>query len=98
MPQFPSDPYEGQVFYDPYSETTYEFWIPKENDEFCKKLKIKPKWIVKSFESECVSNLFSKNGKNRYFAYNKLIDQFGYTKEQIVDLMEELKQWLKKKG
>jgi hypothetical protein len=47
---------------------------------------------VKSFESECVSNLFSKNGKNRYFAYNKLIDQFGYTKEQITDLMEELKQ------
>ena len=30
MSQFPSDPYEGQVFYDPYSETTYEFWIPKE--------------------------------------------------------------------
>ncbi len=29
MPKFPSDPYEGQVFYDPYSETTYEFWIPK---------------------------------------------------------------------
>ena len=25
MPQFPSDPYEGQVFYDPYSETTYEW-------------------------------------------------------------------------
>ena len=92
MPQFPSDPYEGQVFYDPYSDTTYEFWIPIKDDEFCKKLKIKPKWIVKSFESECVSNLFSKNGKNRYFAYNKLIDQFGYTKEQIVDLMEELKQ------
>ena len=92
MPQFPSDPYEGQVFYDPYSETTYEFWIPKKNDEFCKKLNIKAKWIVKSFESECVSGLFSKNGMNRYFAYNKLIDQFGYTKEQIVDLMEELKQ------
>ena len=30
MPQFPSDPYEGQVFYHPESETTYEFWIPKE--------------------------------------------------------------------
>ena len=56
------------------------------------KLNIKAKWIVKSFESECVSNLFSKDGKNRYFAYNKLIDQFGYTKEQITDLMEELKQ------
>ena len=59
--EFPYDPYEGQVFYDPYSETTYEFWIPRKDDEFCKKLKIKPKWIVKSFESECVSNLFSKN-------------------------------------
>ena len=73
--------------------TTYEFWIPRKDDEFCKKLNIKAKWIVKSFESECVSgNLFSKDGKNRYFAYNKLIDQFGYTKEQITDLMEELKQ------
>ena len=92
MPQFPSDPYEGQVFYDPDSDTTYEFWIPRKDDEFCKKLNIKAKWIVKSFESECVSNLFSKNGKNRYFAYNKLIDQFGYTKEQITDLMEELTQ------
>ena len=92
MPQFPSDPYEGQVFYDPYSDTTYEFWIAKKIDEFCKKLNIKAKLIVKSFESECVSGLFSKNGKNRYFAYNKLIDQFGYTKEQITDLMEELKQ------
>ena len=36
------------------SDTTYEFWIPRKDDEFCKKLKIKPKWIVKSFESECV--------------------------------------------
>ena len=69
-----------------------KIWICKKNDEFCKKLNIKAKWIVKSFESECVSGLFSKDGKNRYFAYNKLIDQFGYTKEQITDLMEELKQ------
>ena len=61
MPQFPSDPYEGQVFYDPESETTYEFWIPRKDDKFCKKLNIKAKWIVKSFESECVSGLFSKN-------------------------------------
>ena len=38
MPQFPSDPYEGQVFYDPESDTTYEFWIPRKDDEFCKKL------------------------------------------------------------
>ena len=38
MPQFPSNPYEGQVFYDPDSDTTYEFWIPRKDDEFCKKL------------------------------------------------------------
>ena len=60
------------MFYHPESETTYEFWIPKENDEFCKKLNIKAKWIVKSFESECVSNLFSKNGKNRYLCLSNI--------------------------
>ena len=32
MSQFPSDPDEGQVFYDPYSDTTYEFWIPRKDD------------------------------------------------------------------
>ena len=92
MPQFPTNPYEGQVFYDPDAKTTYEFWIPAEDDYFCKKLGIKPKWVVKSYESECVTALFSKNPKNKYIAYNKLIDQFGYSEEQISDLMEELKQ------
>ena len=79
MPQFPSDPYEGQVFYDPYSETTYEFWIPRKDDEFCKKLNIKAKWIVKSFESECVSNLFSKDGKNRLLILWKNLSNEIYT-------------------
>jgi len=54
-------------------------------------MNIKPKWIVKSFESECVTGLFSKNAKTKYFSYNKLIDEFGYTEDQISDLMEELK-------
>ena len=92
MPQFPSDPYENQVFYDPDTQTTYEFWIPAKDDYFCKKLGIKAKWVVKSYESECGTALFSKNPKNKYIAYNKLIDQFGYSEEQISDLMEELKQ------
>ena len=91
MPQFPSNPYEGQGFYDPDSDTTYEFWIPRKDDEFCKRLNIKAKWIVKSFESELVNGLFSKNAKVKYFSYNKLIDEFGYTKDQITELMDELK-------
>ena len=62
------------------------------DDYFCKKLKIKPKWVVPSYESELVNGLFSKNGKVRFFSYNKLIDEFGYTKETIAELMEELKQ------
>jgi len=48
--------------------------------------------FVKSYESECVTALFSKNPKNKYIAYKKLIEQFGYSEEQISDLMEELKQ------
>ena len=92
MPQFPSDPYENQVFYDPDTQTTYEFWIPAKDDFFSNKLGIKAKCVVKSYESECVTALFSKNPKNKYIAYNKLIDQFGYSEEQISDLMEELKQ------
>ena len=88
MTKFPQDPYEGQVYYDPDTQNTFEYWIP---DEFCESMNIKPKWIVKSFESECVTGLFSKNGKTKYFSYNKLIDEFGYTEDQISDLMEELK-------
>ena len=45
-----------------------------------------------SYESELVNGLFSKNGKVKYFSYNKLIEEFGYTEETITELMEELKQ------
>ena len=76
MPDFPKNPYKGQIFYDPESETTYEYFVPKENDYFCKKLKIKPKWVVPSYESELVNGLFSKNGKVKYFSYKKLIVVF----------------------
>ena len=48
--------------------------------------------VKPSYESELVNGLFSHNGKVRYFSYNKLIDEFGYTKETIAELMEELKQ------
>ena len=91
MPDFPTNPYKGQIFYDPESETVYEFFVPSENDEWCKRLKIKAKWVTPSYESELVTGLFSKNGKVRYFSYNKLIDVFGYTKDQITELMDELK-------
>ena len=91
MPQFPTNPYKGQIFYDPESETVYEYFVPREDDYFCKKAGIKPKWVTPSYESELVTGLFSKNGKVRYFSYNKLIDVFGYTKEQITELMDELK-------
>ena len=93
MPDFPTNPYKGQIFYDPDSDTIYEYFVPREDDYLCKKLKIKPTWVTPSYESALVTGLFSKNGKVRYFSYKKLIDQFGYTKEQITDLMEELKQW-----
>ena len=92
MPQFPINPYKGQIFYDPNTKTTYEFFVPSEDDYFCKKLKIKPKWVVPSYESELVTGLFSNNAKVKYFSYNKLIDEFGYTEDQITDLMEELRQ------
>ena len=92
MPQFPSDPYKGQVFYDPDTQTTYEFFVPEENDFLCKKLKIKPTWVTPSYESELVTGLFSKNPKIKSISYNKLINDFGYSVDQISDLMEELKQ------
>ena len=92
MPQFPSNPYKGQVFYDPDTKTTYEYFVPEENDFLCKKLKIKPKWVTPSYESELVTGLFSKNPKIKSISYNKLINDFGYSVDQISDLMEELKQ------
>ena len=91
MPDFPTNPYKGQIFYDPDSDTIYEYFVPREDDYLCKKLKIKPTWVTPSYESELVTGLFSKNGKVRYFSYNKLIDEFGYTKDQITELMDELK-------
>ena len=60
MPDFPTNPYKGQIFYDPDSDTIYEYFVPREDDYFCKKLKIKPKWVVPSYESELVNGLFSK--------------------------------------
>ena len=91
MPDFPTNPYKGQIFYDPDSDTIYEYFVPREDDYLCKKLKIKPTWVTPSYESELVTGLFSTNGKVRYFSYNKLIDEFGYTKDQITELMDELK-------
>ena len=45
----------------------------------------------KSFEAECIAMLFSKKGKEKYFAYNKLIDIFNYTDQQIKLLMKEMR-------
>ena len=92
MPQFPTNPYKGQIFYDPDSDTIYEYFVPREDDYFCKKLKIKPKWVVPSYESELVNGLFSKNEKVKNFSYKKLIEEFGYTDETIDELIEELRQ------
>ena len=34
MPDFPTNPYKGQIFYDPESETVYEYFVPREDDYF----------------------------------------------------------------
>ena len=60
----------------------FEYWELRESDQ-----PILKKWIALNFEKECVENLFSKKGKNKYFAYNKLIDLFGWTDQQIKDLI-----------
>jgi len=85
---FPKNPYPGQVFWDMKSKIVFEYWTP---DEFCESAGIKPKWIIPSYESELVSGLFSKNGKVRYLSYNKLIDIYKYTDQQIKLLMKELR-------
>ena len=85
---FPKNPYPGQVFWDMKSKIVFEYWIP---DDFCKSAGIKPKWTTPSYESELVSGLFSKNGKVRYFSYNKLIDIYKYTDQQIKELMKEMR-------
>ena len=85
---FPKNPYPGQVFWDMKSKIVFEYWTP---DEFCESAGIKPKWIIPNYESELVSGLFSKNGKVRYLSYNKLIDIYKYTDQQIKLLMKELR-------
>ena len=49
MPQFPTNPYKGQIFYDPNSKTVYEYFVPREDDYFCKKAGIQPKWVTPSY-------------------------------------------------
>ena len=60
---FPKNPYPGQVFWDMKSKVVFEYWTPD------KELPagIKPKWITKSFEAECIAMLFSKKAKEKYF-------------------------------
>ena len=84
---FPKNPYPGQVYWDMKSKILFEYWTPDEELP----AGIKPKWIIPSYESELVSGLFSKNGKVRYFSYNKLIDIYKYTDQQIKDLMKEMR-------
>jgi len=84
---FPKNPYPGQVYWDMKSKIVFEYWIP----EKWLPAQVKPKWITKSFEAELVSGLFSKNGKVRYFSYNKLIDIYKYTDQQIKLLMKEMR-------
>ena len=85
---FPKNPYPGQVFWDMKSKVVFEYWTP---DHFCEGAVLKPKWITKSFEAECIAMLFSKKAKEKYFAYNKLIDIYKYTDQQIKDLMKEMR-------
>ena len=84
---FPKNPYPGQVYWDMKSKIVFEYWTPEEGLP----AEIKPKWITKSFEAECIAMLFSKKGKEKYFAYNKLIDIYKYTDQQIKDLMKEMR-------
>ena len=78
---FPKDPYKGQIYWDMKTKIVFEYLELQECDE-----PILKKWIVLDFEKECVENLFSKIGKNKYFAYNRLIDRYGWTDKQIKDL------------
>ena len=84
---FPKNPYPGQVYWDMKSKIVFEYWTLDEELP----AGIKPKWITKSFEAECIAMLFSKKGKEKYFAYNKLIDIFNYTDQQIKLLMKEMR-------
>ena len=84
---FPKNPYPGQVYWDMKSKIVFEYWTPDEQLP----AEVKPKWITKSFEAECIAMLFSKKGSEKYFAYNKLIDIFNYTDQQIKLLMKEMR-------
>ena len=79
---FPSNPYEGQIYWDMKTKIIFEYWEPEEGLP----PEVKPKWIALDFQKECVENLFSQRGKNKYFAYNRLIDRYGWTDQQIKDL------------
>jgi len=81
---FPSNPYEGQIYWDMKTKIIFEYWEPEEGLP----PEVKAKWIALDFQKECVENLFSKRGKNKYFAYNRLIDRFGWTDEQIKNLLK----------
>ncbi len=78
---FPYNPYNGQIFWDMKTKIIFEYFELKESDQ-----PILKKWIALDFQKECVENLFSKRGKNKYFAYNRLIDRYGWTDQQIKDL------------
>tara|TARA_R100000329_G_scaffold34105_1_gene31740 strand:+ start:70 stop:333 length:264 start_codon:yes stop_codon:yes gene_type:complete len=80
---FPINPYEGQIYWDMKTKIIFEYWEPEEGLP----PEVKPKWIALDFQKECVENLFSQKGKNKYFAYNRLIDRFGWTDEQIKNLL-----------
>jgi len=80
---FPKDPYEGQIYWDMKTKIIFEYWEPEEGLPS----EIKSKWIGLDFQKECVENLFSNRGKNKYFAYNRLIDRFGWSDEQIKNLL-----------
>tara|TARA_R100000278_G_scaffold120663_1_gene103313 strand:+ start:347 stop:610 length:264 start_codon:yes stop_codon:yes gene_type:complete len=80
---FPTNPYEGQIYWDMKTKIIFEYWEPEEGLP----PEVKPKWIALDFQKECVENLFSQKGKNKYFAYNRLIDRFGWTDEQIKNLL-----------
>ena len=79
---FPKDPYKGQIYWDMTTKVVFEYLELKESDQ-----PILKKWIALDFEKECVENLFSKKGKNKYFAYNRLIDRYGWTEKQISELL-----------
>ena len=79
---FPKDPYKGQIYWDMTTKVVFEYLELRESDQ-----PILKKWIALDFEKECVENLFSKKGKNKYFAYNRLIDRYGWTEKQISELL-----------